>query len=297
MEKIKRFIQACIVGAVVVVPMIFMVGDKHGTQIHEGGYVSPYIYMLNRKTDHTAYKKAADTLAYPASFTKIMTAIVALEQIDSLSESATIDDETYSAMIESNSSMAGFAQNEVVTYEDLLYGAILSSGGEAANSLAVNVSGDVDQFVQLMNDKAGELKLKNTHFMNPEGLHHQNQYTTASDIAKLLDYALDNEQFKTIFTTETYTTSSTTAHPNGLFLHSTVLEHVKSQFLRNFSIIGGKSGTTYQAGQNWATLGLIDGEEYIAIVMGAPLKDISQPDRAQITDTVMLYEKTWSTLQ
>ncbi|WP_192981211.1 D-alanyl-D-alanine carboxypeptidase family protein [Marinilactibacillus psychrotolerans] len=297
MKKIKRFIQACLLGAIIVVPIIFMIGDKHDTQIHEGEYVSPHIYMMNRKTNTIMYKKVADTLAYPASLTKIMTAIIAIEQIDSLSDLTKIDENTYSAMIEANSSMAGVSPSEEVTYADLLYGTILSSGGEAANSLAVSISGNVDHFVQLMNIKAAELKLKNTHFMNPEGLHHENQYTTASDMAKLLDYALDNEQFKKIFTTETYITTSTSSHPNGIYLSSTVLKQVKEAFLGNFSIIGGKSGTTYQAGQNWATLGVIDGEEYISIVMGAPLNDLSHPDRAQIEDTVKLYENTWSSLQ
>src|SRR5699024_10906628 len=123
---------------------------------------------------------------------KMMTTLVALEHINELSALAPVDEETYQEMIVENASMAGFVGREEVTYRDLLYGTILASGGEAANSLAIHVAGSVEAFVQMMNDKAGELGLKDTHFTNAEGLHDENQYTTASDMAKLLDYALDN---------------------------------------------------------------------------------------------------------
>lgn len=104
-----------------------------------------------------------------------------------------------------------------------------------------------------------------------------------------LDYALDNGHFKAIFTTETFQTISTIDHPDGILLRSTVLTSLNKEDQKGFEIIGGKSGTTYEAGQCWATLGLVVGHEYISIVMGAPLKDISQPDKAQIADTIKLY--------
>lgn len=220
-----------------------------------------------------------------------MTALVAIENIDDLSAVAPIDKETYKEMVAKNSSMAGFIGNESVTYQDLLYGTILSSGGEAANSLAIHVAGSVENFVQMMNKKAAELGLKHTYFTNPEGLHNKNEYTTAADMAKLLDYALENDTFKKIFTTKTFLTTSTLDHPDGILLKSTVLTAIDEKDQKGFKIIGGKSGTTYEAGQCWATLGLVDNLEYICIVMGAPLKDISNPDRAQKDDTLKLFTK------
>lgn len=94
-----------------------------------------------------------------------------------------------------------------------------------------------------------------------------------------------------MFTQETYLTTSTTDHPEGIQLESTVLKYLNEDQQIGFKIIGGKSGTTSAAGQCWATLGLVNNREYIIIVMGAPLKDISHPDQAQIRDTLNLYGK------
>ncbi|MFP3344861.1 hypothetical protein R0J87_20505, partial [Halomonas sp. SIMBA_159] len=90
----------------------------------------------------------------------------------------------------------GFLGGETVTYRDLLYGTMLPSGGEAANSLAIHTAGNVKDFVRMMNEKAAELGLHDTHFMNPEGLHDENQYTTAYDVASMLSYALNVPHFR-----------------------------------------------------------------------------------------------------
>lgn len=254
-------------------------------------YASRYIYVLDREDKSVEYEKNSRERAYPASLTKIMTTIVALEHIDDLSAVAPIDVDTYKEMIDNNASMAGFYGREPVTYRDLLYGTILSSGGEAANSLAINVAGSVEDFVRLMNEKASELGLEDTHFTSPEGLHDKNQYTSAYDMARLLDYALDNGDFRAIFTKKTFKTTSTMDHPDGIVLESTVLSKLAGISEEGFEIVGGKSGTTYEAGECWATLGVKEGHEYICIVMGAPLKDISNPDMAQIDDTIKLYKR------
>lgn len=254
-------------------------------------YSSKYIVVFNRESKEVEYEENYKEKAYPASLTKIMTTIVALEHIDDLSAVAPIDLETYKEMLSQNSSMAGFYENEQVTYRDLLYGTILSSGGEASNSLAIHLAGSTNNFVKLMNNKAKELDLKDTHFTSPEGLHNEKQYTTAIDMAKLLDYALDDGDFRAIFTKATFNTTSTIDHPNGILLESTVLSKLNGITQDGFSIIGGKSGTTSQAGQCWATLGIKDGKEYISIVMGAPLNDLSNPDMSQGEDTIKLFER------
>lgn len=254
-------------------------------------YASKYIYILDRENKDIEYKKNSTTKAYPASLTKIMTTIVAIEHIDNLSSVAPIDVETYMKMVESNASMAGFYGREAVTYRDLLYGTILSSGGEAANSLAINISGSVEEFVKLMNKKAMELGLKNTNFTNVEGLQDEKQYTTAEDMANLLNYCLEDGNFRAIFTKKTFKTTSTLDHPDGLNLTSTVLSKLDGVEQEGFEIIGGKSGTTEKAGECWITLGVKNGKEYIVVAMGAPLKDIHNPDMAQMYDSIKLYEE------
>ena len=230
MRKFFNALQFLII-IIIIILGLTIVGNKVGvidfnlTKIDDADYVSKYICVLDRDDKKVEYKKNFKAKAYPASLTKMMTAIVALEKVDNLSATAPVDVDTYKEMVAKNASMAGFYGRERVTYRDLLYGTILSSGGETANSLAVNVAGSVEEFVRLMNEKASVLGLKDTHFMNPEGLHHQEQYTTAYDLARLLDYALGNDRFKAIFTSKTFTTTSTPNHPQGIVLKSTVLSN------------------------------------------------------------------------
>ena len=296
MGRFMALVKFLIISFVVIV-ILLKVGDKLNINLKDqfalgsdDAYTSPYIYVIERENGHILYEKNAQSKAYPASLTKIMTAIVALEHIDDLSSVAPVDLESYREMVARNASMAGFFGNEQVTYRDLLYGTILSSGGEATSSLAINVAGSLEQFVQMMNDKATELGMNHTNFTNPEGLHDKNQYTTAADMAKLLNFAVDNGHFKAIFTKEFFQTTSTADHPEGVLLKSTVLTSLNKEEKSSSGIIGGKSGTTYEAGQNWATLGLFNNREYISIVMGAPLDDISNPDKAQIEDTLNIYK-------
>lgn len=255
------------------------------------GYNSEYIYVINREDKSVIVEKNSTKQAYPASLVKIMTTIIALENIDDLSKIAPVDVKTYQAMVNHNASMAGFYGRESTTYRDLLYGTMLASGGEAANSLAVNISGNVKDFVVLMNQKADEIGLKDTHFTNAEGLHDNKQVTTARDMALLLDYALQNGDFRAIFTKPNFTTTSTLDHPEGIRLTSTVLSKLPYGEMKDFKIIGGKSGTTIKAGQCWAVIGTKNGKEYITVVMGAELNDISNPSYNQIDDTIKIFSE------
>lgn len=289
MKKLFKFLSLTIV----IIILILSAAKAYGNifNLNQDTYTSEYVYVLDRTNKDELVKKNHKSKAYPASLTKVMTAIVALEHIDDLSAIAPIDTASYKKMVNNNSSMAGFYSKETTTYRDLLYGTILSSGGEAANSLAIHIGGDTDSFVKLMNAKASEIGLKDTHFTNPEGLHDKDQYTTAYDMAKLIDYALDNGHFYAIFTKESFTTSSTQDHPNGILLRSTVLSKLHGIAQNNFQILGGKSGTTYEAGQCWATLAVKDNKEYISVVMGAELRNIKNPDNKHIEDTIKVYNK------
>lgn len=258
----------------------------YNTTIEYDAY-SNNVLVFNRETKKVKYQKNSEAKVYPASLTKIMTALVAIENINNFEDMVVIDKETYYQMLEKNSSMAGFAINELVSFNDLLYGTILSSGGEAANSLAVNVAGSVDAFVKLMNAKAQELDMANTKFTNVEGLDDLSQYSSANDIVKLLDYALDNRHFKEVFTRLNYQTSKTNYHPQGLTLTSTVLSHLVDFEGIDFTIIGGKSGTTFNAGYNWATVGIKNNTEYISVVMGS-FDDKSKTKHIQ--DTLNIFE-------
>ncbi len=299
MEKIKKIIKVSLISILSIIIISLVLDELEFIELNlvekvnpiHDEYYSEYIYVLDREDEKMKYEKNSKKKAYPASLTKIMTTIIAIEHIEDLSEIAPVDVETYKEMVSNNASMAGFYGREMVTYRDLLYGTILSSGGEAANSLAINISGSVEDFVKLMNKKLLDLGLKDTNFTNPEGLHNKNQYTTAYDMAKILDYALENGDFKAIFTKEKFKTTPTLDHPDGISLKSTVLSKLENIDQENFEIIGGKSGTTSEAGECWASLGIKNEKEYICIVMGANKVNMEKIKGAHIDDTIKIYKK------
>lgn len=259
---------------------------KKGDKFH-----SQAIYVYNISDNKEVFELNAEHKLYPASLTKIMTSILSIEHIEDLNSQVQIDYDSYKDMIAKNSSMAGFYANETVTFNDLLYGTILESGGETSNTLAISVSGDINNFVELMNEKANSLNLKNTNFTSPEGLHNVNQYSTAKDMAKLLLYSLNNSTFKKIFTSDTYNTSKTLDHPEGILLRSNVKDKLCSYDYNNFKILGAKSGTTYEAGQCLISLGVKNKKEYLVVVMNSPLGSLESPYNKHIEDTLKIYSE------
>lgn len=209
---------------------------------------SDYACVIDSDTNQILAEKNADEKMYPASMTKIMTILVAIENLPDLDQTIQITSAMLDGLSESNASVAGFQQNDQPTVLDLLYGSALPSGADASNALAFTVAGSIDGFVKMMNAKAQELDLNNTHFANATGLHDDNHYSTVKDIAVLLHYGIQNSTFAKIFSTASYTTTSLSSAPAGLTLTSTVKNPIN---LRNYNIeemIGAKSGFTYEAG-------------------------------------------------
>ena len=137
---------------------------------------SEHVIVVDLEDMQTLYEKKANEKIYPASITKALTAIVALDSIQDLNKKVTITKEDLAGLAEANASVAGLKINEKVTYEDLLYALILPSGADGANALANNLAGSVSNFVSNMNKKAQALGMTNTHFVNPTGLHNKNHY-------------------------------------------------------------------------------------------------------------------------
>ena len=133
--------------------------------------------VLTRLNDETVIaSKNPDQVLYPASLTKIMTVITAIDLIDDLNEDVVMEEVFFDGLFEQEAAITGFLVDEVVTYNDLLYGAILPSGADACLALAYKLAGSEEKFVTLMNQKAGELGLSHTRFSNVTGLHDKNNY-------------------------------------------------------------------------------------------------------------------------
>ena len=242
--------------------------------------------------DHTILlDKNSEETIYPASLTKLMTVLVALENIPNLKEKILLKNRIFTSLYEENASMAGFLPNEEVTAQDLLYGAMLPSGAEASIGLAEFIAGSENGFVQLMNEKAQQLGMKNSHFMNATGLHHPDHYTTVKDLSILLQSALINPTFREIYTAERYSIKPTNLHPEGITLTSRLFNYLNNNEVTKGEIIGGKTGYTEQAGLCLASIASINGEEYLLVTVGA--EGDPRSEQFNITDALAVYQKLY----
>lgn len=231
-------------------------------------------------------EKDADAKIYPASMTKIMTAIVGLENLSDLNETITIDRDMYDRLYTEGASLAGFGARDEVKAIDILYGVMLPSGAECCVGLAQHLFGSEENFVAKMNEKAAELGMDNTHFVTCTGLHDENHYTTVRDLTKLLSYALQNDTFRQIYCTSEYTTSATASAPEGLHFLSTMFKKMDSPAVNGGEIEGGKTGYTSEAGQCLASLAKVDDVEYILVTAGAPGGPSTEPYHIEDAKTV-----------
>ena len=167
---------------------------------------SKYVILYNLKDNYKLLDIKSSERVQVASLTKIMTCIVAIENINNLDEKISINSNVFSGI--SEYSKAGFNIGDKVTYRDLLYGAMLPSGADAVNALALLTAPSMSKFIDMMNAKVKELGLEDTHFQNVVGLYDKDNYSSAYDIAQILLYSLNNEKFKTVFTTKEYTLSN-----------------------------------------------------------------------------------------
>ncbi len=238
----------------------------------------------------TLASQNSDRKMYPASLTKIMTALLAVEYTDDFSQTVTLPYPVFPSLYEANASMAGFKPGEEVTLWDLLYGILLPSGAECCLTFAEQIAGSEDAFVSLMNEKAAELGMKHTHFCNSTGLHDPNHYSTVKDISILLQYALDCEEFRQAFCSSTWTSTPTVEHPEGLTLSSTLFQNLDSPRVAGGNILGGKTGYTPEAGLCLASLARINGREYILVTAGAEGSHQTAP--YHILDAVRVYTRT-----
>ena len=238
--------------------------------------------LYNMDSNEVLYEKNENEKVQIASLTKIMTAIITLDKIDDLDKQVIIKSEDLKGLNEKNLVTAGFTIGEVVTYRDLLYALLLPSGADAATSLARNISKSEEEFVKLMNDKVKELKLTNTNFSNPIGLDDENNYSTAKEMSIIFSYALKNEKFKEIITKGEYTSSD-----GKLTFKSTIKKNASKYNIDVSYILGGKTGTTDNAGLCLATIANSNDVNYMLITTGA-IYDKKSPHH--IEDAKIIYD-------
>ena len=211
-------------------------------------YVASAAGAFNLDTQEVIYAQSIFEQMYPASTTKILTCLVAIENGD-LDAYYTVSANAVKQA--ADSSTIKLKEGDIITLRDLLYGLMLKSGNDAAIAIAEAVSGDVDSFMLLMNERAAEIGATNTNFVTPNGLHDENHYTTVYDMYLIMNEALKNEEFYSIFTT----TSKDVAYTDKSGKAITATWNTTNQYFTNnvnapsgFTIVGGKTGTTGAAG-------------------------------------------------
>ena len=244
-----------------------------------------HVILLDGNYDEVLYDKAGEEKAYPASITKVMTALLVMEAIDAGQMTADTMI-TASETSQQGLSIYGSTQNikpgETMSVKDLLYCLLVPSANEAANILAEAVDGSVEEFVAHMNRKAGELGCQGTHFVNPHGLHNDDHYTTALDLAHIVKAAMEYDLFRQIVYTSVYETAATNMSAPRTFYNTNGL--ITQWRFRGYlydKAIGVKTGSTDEAGYCLASAAQ-DGDDYLlAVVLGAQMLT---DEKGNITD-------------
>ncbi len=233
---------------------------------------SPACVLMESSTGNVLYEKEAHKVRYPASTTKIMTAILTVEHCE-LSDVATVSHNAIFS-VPAGYTHASLKENEQLTIEQLLHVLLIPSANDAANVLAEHIAGSVDNFAVMMNEKAKEIGCLNTHFVNPSGIHHKDHVSTAYDLALMGKYAMKNGTIREIVKKTSYTLSATNAYSKtdrAFITSNDLLRENHSTAKDNYyysDCIGIKTGYTTEAGSCIIAGAKRDNLEVICVILG-----------------------------
>lgn len=247
--------------------------------------------LINADTNEIIAGYKYDKEIYPASLTKLLTLLVAAENIEDMDATYKFTSDDIDPLIEENASRAGFEADEKVPMKDLLYASILVSGADGTLGLAKGVAGSEENFVELMNLKITELGLSSTHFVNASGLHDEDHYSTVQDIAAITKACLDNDICREVLEASSYTTSKTKQHEDGIELTSIFHSRYGGYWIDtdgdgegDADVLGGKTGFTDEALFTLSSIIEYKGTEYICVT--AKSKD----ELVSVEDTIAILE-------
>lgn len=283
---IKKVISFMSVTIILIMNFTIVFADDENEEITQEDYVqvinqtkdeptlnSRIAVAYDRKSGEVIWGKDEHKRTAMASTTKIMTAIVTLENCD-LTQTVTISKKSAGT----GGSRLGLKADDKITMNDLLYGLMLKSGNDAAVAIAETVGGSVEGFAELMNEKAKKLKLENTHYVTPHGLDDPEHYTTAVELAKLADYALQNETFAKIVNTKNYTVTIN-GYPKSISNTNELLGYLEG-------VNGVKTGFTNNAGRCLVTSVNRNGFEIITVILQADTKKFRTADSIKLIEYI-----------
>lgn len=283
---IKKVISFMSVTIILIMNFTIVFADDENEEITQEDYVqvinqtkdeptlnSRIAVAYDRKSGEVIWGKDENKRTAMASTTKIMTAIVTLENCD-LTQTVTISKKSAGT----GGSRLGLKVDDKITMNDLLYGLMLKSGNDAAVAIAETVGGSVEGFAELMNEKAKKLKLENTHYVTPHGLDDPEHYTTAVELAKLANYALQNETFAKIVNTKNYTVTIN-GYPKSISNTNELLGYLEG-------VNGVKTGFTNNAGRCLVTSVNRNGFEIITVILQADTKKFRTADSIKLIEYI-----------
>ena len=228
--------------------------------------------LIERETGTTLYEMGADERAYPASITKVMTALLVLENAD-LDDEVTVEEHDLDE-VTWDSSVADLMAGDTLTVRDLLACLLVPSGNDASYVLARYVGGgDWHAFVDMMNQRAAELGCTDTHFVNPCGLHDDNHYSTARDLVLIFEEALKYPEFVEIAGSSTWDIPQTGENEARTLENTDTLLDPESPVYMGDTIVASKTGSTYDAGRCLISEAQRDGRTLVGVVLGAPMEE------------------------
>ena len=257
--------------------------------------------LVNMDTGDVLYTKNADKRLYPASLTKLMTALVLYENTKDLdSETITVSEYAIDSLQGTDSSTGGLKEGEILTVRQMLYVLLMSSANEGANAIAEHVAGTIPEFCEKMNAKASELGMNSTHYVNAHGLHDIEHYTTVNDMYKLTTAILSVDALKEIVNTAQYKLAATNKNPartltttNFLMLNNgqkCISEKYRNQTYYYKYAKGIKTGYTDAAGRCLVSTASKGGYNYMCILMNSPVYENGRKIRVEFGDSKALYE-------
>lgn len=250
-------------------------------------YYSKNFILMDLDDGSVLFERNGYDKVHPASITKVATLIASLELMKEKNikpeDTFTFTQEVFKGMA-TNASIAGFLLGETVTIEDLLYAIIMPSGADATRAISLHLTGDVESLSIHMNDIAKKLNLKDTNFVNTSGLDDEKHLSTPYDLAKIVQYAMKNEEFVKYYTTVEYTTTPTRQHPSGIDFVNVSLRYGKQLIPELFA--GAKSGHTDLAERALSSVSMHEGMNLVFVSTNAPNEEVQNTN---ITDAVQTY--------
>lgn len=293
MKKTIRMFLSVLISAVILLSSFSAFGAIYNPDIKL--YSEAYLLVnLDDGSYPVVAEKNADKRMYPASLTKIVTAMVTLNKIQDIGLTTSMSQEAFDVLLGSGAQVAGLKVGETLSIEQLLYLTLVHSACDATEVLAEYVAGSREKFVVMMNEYAKSLGCEGTNFTNPDGLPDENQYTTANDLLKITLDSLKNDTFVKISTAKQY-------EYNGMMYYHTNLMLQPGYLSYYYPYAEGiKTGSTTDAGYCVITKASKDGYNYLAIVLGAPVIDYNNDgydEKCSFIDAASLFKWAFNSLK